>query len=120
MKTTWKSLFSKSDFPCREDGSVPTPLQLGTLGELRRFLDVVHIRHCLVRPYFETEDYPLVEARELLPSFESDMWEYKQLPGFSLVALARPLSYFQEIFQFDILHPVLDSASVAEGGLVPP
>lgn len=119
MKTTWKSLFSKSDFPCREDGSVPTPLQLGTLGELRRFLDVVHIRHCLVRPYFETEDYPLVEARELLPSFESDMWEYKQLPGFSLVALARPLSYFQEIFQFDILHPVLDSASVAEGASCP-
>ena len=108
MKNTWKTAFSKSEFACQDDGSFVDAVDVSDLAGLRRFLDMVHIRHCLLRPYFETENYPLVESRELLPSFESDMWEYKQLPGFSLVAFDRPINYFQEIFQFDILHPVLE------------
>lgn len=78
----------------------------GNLPQLRLFLDSAHIRHCLVRPYQELDSYPVVEARELLPSFDGDMYEYPELPGFSLVALARPMDYFAETFQFDKLHSV--------------
>ncbi|MFW5836789.1 MAG: hypothetical protein ACOCVM_02180 [Desulfovibrionaceae bacterium] len=80
------------------------PIQAKTIAELKQFLDSVHIRTCLVEPYKNTKNYPLVEARELLPSFEPNLIEYKNLPGFSLVALERPIDYFREVFQFDILH----------------
>lgn len=83
-------------------------LRVQTLPDLRRFLDWVHIKQCLLKPYAEHPNYPVVEFRELLPSFEADAYEYKELPGFSMVALARPLKYFQEIFQYDILHCLLD------------
>lgn len=79
-----------------------------SLEELKTFLDFVHIKYCLLRPYFQTSGYPLVESRELLPSFEGDLFEYKNLPGFSMVAMGRPLRYFQEVFQYDILHSLLD------------
>ncbi|MFP5221615.1 MAG: hypothetical protein ACLGSA_04940, partial [Acidobacteriota bacterium] len=62
------------------------------------------IKYALLQPYFETANYPVVENRELLPSFEMDLFEHKELPGFSMVVLPRRLSYFQEIFQYDILH----------------
>ncbi|SDL18697.1 hypothetical protein SAMN05660337_2393 [Maridesulfovibrio ferrireducens] len=86
---------------------------LKSLDGLRLYLDHVHIKNCLLRPYFEQlESYPLVDARELLPSFEVDLYEYKKLPGFSMVALERPINFFQEIFQFDILHsPALNDDS---------
>ena len=84
----------------------PEPLHIPGLKELRTHLDYVHIKHCLLRPYFEVERYPLVEPRELLPSFEVDLYEYKELPGFSQVVFDRPLSPLQEIFQFDMLHPL--------------
>ncbi len=74
------------------------------LAQLKEYLKLLYIKHYLVKPYFTTENYPLVESRELLPSFEPDPCEYKQLPAFSLVVFDRPLSYFKEIFQFDILH----------------
>ena len=105
MSIIWEQAFSQVQGIAWDDPwtfkSLP---EFGTLSELRRFLDMVHIKYCLIKPYFETANYPLVEARELLPSFDVDIFEYKHLPGFSMVALARPLSYFQEIFQFDILH----------------
>lgn len=119
MKITLKNAFSKGEFTYREDGLLSEPVELTSLAELKRFLDVMHVKQCLLRPFFEHADYPLVESRELLPSFEADLWEYKQLPGFSMVAFERPLNYFQEVFQFDILHPVLDTASVAEGASCP-
>jgi hypothetical protein len=83
-------------------------LRVQSLMDLRCFLDWVHVKQCLLRPYFEHANYPVVDFRELLPSFEADAYEYKELPGFSMVALARPLKYFQEIFQYDILHCLLD------------
>ncbi len=83
-------------------------LRVQSLADLKRFLDWVHIKQCLLKPYFEHPNYPVVDFRELLPSFEADAFEYKELPGFSMVALARPLKYFQEIFQYDILHCLLD------------
>lgn len=97
----WQEIFTKADSGVVNDGASPR-----TLPELKDFLDMVHIRNCLVKPYQEQENYPVVEPRELLPSFESDMFEYKNLPAFALAAFARPLDYFSEVFQFDKLHPV--------------
>ena len=70
---------------------------------LKDFLEYTHIRQGLLAPY--NAAYPLIEPRELLPSFEKNFSEYKHLPSFSMVAFNRPLSYQEEIFQFDLLHP---------------
>jgi hypothetical protein len=70
---------------------------------LKDFLEYTHIRQGLLAPY--NASYPLVEPRELLPSFEKNFSEYKDLPSFSMVAFNRGLSYQEEIFQFDLLHP---------------
>jgi hypothetical protein len=48
--------------------------------------------------------YPLVEPRELIPSFDAPLIEYNHLPAFSVLVLNRPLSYINETFQFDMLH----------------
>lgn len=85
------------------------------LGALRFFLDLVHIKFCLLRPYRTVRNYPIVEARELLPSFEPNLTEFADLPGFSLVAFNRPLDYFNEIFQFDLLHTVQDPHLQVQG-----
>ncbi|MCL1985120.1 MAG: hypothetical protein FWG59_01545 [Betaproteobacteria bacterium] len=109
MLTGWKNAFFYDSFPWKDENSFSDIVVIDNLGALKLFLDSVHIKFCLLKPYFENgEAYPLVEARELLPSFDSDAWEYKELPGFSLVAFARPLSYFSEIFQYDILYPAQD------------
>lgn len=108
----WQDVFSKDGHPWRDGCTLSDPLAVRDLAALKRFLDAVHIRHCLVRPYQEVKGYPLVESRELLPSFDNDMFEHKDLPGFALVAFARELDYFSEIFQFDKLHPVI----MGEGG----
>jgi hypothetical protein len=109
MTLDWKLAFTEAE-PAWLDGwtleSRPNP-QNPT--QLKQFLDQVHIKHCLMKPFAELSDYPLVETRELLPSFESDLWEHERLPGFSLVALARPIDYFREVFQFDLLHPIEDN-----------
>ncbi|MGP7971643.1 MAG: hypothetical protein ACLPQL_14595, partial [Desulfobaccales bacterium] len=70
---------------------------------LKEFLEYIHIKKGLLEAYDAT--YPLVEPRELLPSFEKNFAEYNHLPSFSLVAFNRPLCYQEEIFQFDLLHP---------------
>jgi hypothetical protein len=70
---------------------------------LKDFLEYIHIRQGLLAPY--DASYPLIETRELLPSFEKNFSEYKHLPSFSMVAFNRTLSYQEEIFQFDLLHP---------------
>jgi hypothetical protein len=69
---------------------------------LKDLLEYTHIHRGLLDPYDDT--YPLIEARELLPSFEKNFSEYKHLPSFSMVAFNRPLSYQEEVFQFDLLH----------------
>jgi hypothetical protein len=70
---------------------------------LKDFLEYLHIRMGLLAPY--DASYPLIEPRELLPSFDKNFSEYKHLPSFSMVVFNRALSYQEEIFQFDILHP---------------
>jgi hypothetical protein len=72
---------------------------------LKDYLEYVHIQKGLLEPYDAA--YPLVEPRELLPSFEKNFAEFKYLPSFSMVAFNRSLSYQDEIFQFDVLHPIL-------------
>lgn len=109
----WQKIFSKGVFPWVSSSELSTPLAISTIADLKTFLDAVHIRFCLVRPFQENKKYPIVEARELLPSFDNDMFEYKDLPGFSLVAFARHLNYFSEIFQYDKLHTVLTDADGA-------
>jgi len=100
----WKKAFSKAPgYKGKQRGRSRRP-QLRTLEELKEFIDFEHIKHCLLKPYFEVEKYPLVEARELLPSFEVDLYEFKALPGFTMVAFERRLNSFQEIFQYDTLH----------------
>src|SRR5665648_1133485 len=70
---------------------------------LKDFLEYTHIRLGLLAPY--DASYPLIEPRELLPSFDKNFSEYKHLPCFSMIAFNRALSYQEEIFQFDLLHP---------------
>lgn len=106
MTIDWKSLFTQAAPAWRDAWSFDGPVRLPTLAALRRFLDLVHIKYCLVKPFCELSDYPLVDIRELMPSFETDLWEHKKLPGFSLVAFARPLQYFTEVFQFDLIKPI--------------
>ncbi|MGE4536554.1 MAG: hypothetical protein AB7D37_05705 [Desulfovibrio sp.] len=114
MSFDWTKAFSQvaeapffQDDPRPKEGDI---LRVQSLPDLKRFLDWVHIKLCLLKPYCEHDNYPVVDFRELLPSFEADAFEYKELPGFSMVALGRPLKYFQEIFQYDILHCLLDYA----------
>lgn len=103
----WQEVFSKNGHPWKDASSLSAPVTISDLASLKHFLDAVHIRFCLVKPYQENKNYPVVEGRELLPSFDNDMFEYKDLPGFAMVAFARQLDYFSEIFQFDKLHPVI-------------
>jgi hypothetical protein len=104
----WQKAFSKAPGYRKYEKIKSSDSQLKTLEDLKEFLDYNHIKYCLLKPYFEVDDYPIVEARELLPSFEVDLYEYKALPGFSMVAFERQLNSFQEIFQYDALHALSD------------
>ena len=105
----WHKAFSKiATLTAHKNGQLLPKSPLRSLDELRTFLDFVHIRHCLLKPYAEQRGYPLVYARDLLPSFETTLTEYPELPGFSMVAFERPLDYFNEVFQFDLLHTCRD------------
>lgn len=119
MSTEWEKLFSKVKWPWKNGYEFADSVDISSLEELKYFLDIVHIKLCLVKPYFEEKNYPLVESRELLPSFDCDMWEHKNLPGFSLVAFARPMEYFSEIFQYDMLYPIMNSLTTSTGASCP-
>ncbi len=80
---------------------------------LKEFLEYIHIKKGLLEAY--SADYPLIEPRELLPSFESNYAEY-QLPSFSMVAFNRPLQYQREVFQFDLLHSLGEAVPEKPGG----
>jgi hypothetical protein len=64
---------------------------------------------------FREKNYPLVDSRDLQPSFEPELFEYTDLPGFSMVALERPLNYFNEIFQYDKLTSRREPSDFATG-----
>lgn len=128
MISSWQKLFSDipKKIPGRRRGACRDADFLGPGGRspdclesLKNYLDLVHVKRCLARPYFEQPDYPLVEARELLPSFDLDFYEYKELPGFGMLVLDRQLSPFSEIFQFDILHELATRPDKNAGGTCP-
>ncbi len=116
----WKEAFSQSNWVQKKKKfEYFEALSLQNICELKTFLDIVHIREALIRPYFEVENYPYVEVRNLLPSFETDVYEHKDLPGFTLIALDRHLSSFREIFQYDMLHHTENYAFTAQGPCCP-
>lgn len=82
---------------------------------LKDYLEYVHMKTALLEAY--SASYPLVEPRELLPSFERTFSEHPGLPSFSLVAFNRPLSYQEEIFQFDLLHPASEGKKALRDNL---
>jgi hypothetical protein len=82
---------------------------------LKDYLEYVHMKTGLLEAY--SASYPLVEPRELLPSFEKTFAEYPELPSFSLVALNRALSYQEEVFQFDLLHPASEGRKAIRDNL---
>lgn len=120
---SWKSTFTQGKIAWKDEWNLREHLHLHTIGELKDFLDLTHIRYGLLKPYFENKDYPLIETRELLPSFEPDLLEHGNLPGFSMVAFERPINYFHEVFQFDILPAITsdmdknEAASITERNL---
>lgn len=80
---------------------------------LKEFLEYVHIKKGLLEPY--NAGYPLIEGRELLPSFEINFAEYKFLPSYSMVVFNRPLEYQKEVFQFDLLHSIAEVSTMESG-----
>ena len=83
----WQEVFSKNGHPWKDATCLSAPVAISDLASLKHFLDAVHIRFCLVKPYQENKNYPVVEGRELLPSFDNDMFEYKDLPASSTISL---------------------------------
>lgn len=116
----YSEAFSKSKWPmnCDVQSSFQV-LSLNTLADLKEYLDLVHVKHALLKPYFENKNYPLVDIRSLFPSFENEVYEYHNLPGFSMIVLDRQLSTFQEVFQYDDLHPLSEFLSFAKGPCCP-
>ncbi len=116
MISSWQEAFTKVPELQWKDGvTLSSPTSVSTKEQLKIFLDYLHVKLCLIKPFFEQKEYPLVAPQELLPSFEANLYEYKHLPGFSMVALDRQLNYFQEIFQFDILHCAEDAVGRSNG-----
>lgn len=75
--------------------------QAKDLFTLKRLVEYCQIWAGLLTPY--DSGYPLIQTRELQPPFELALWEYKELPGFSMLTLDRDLDYQAEPFQFDLL-----------------
>ncbi len=120
MGFTWQDAFTQvPGLTWKSATEISHPSSISTLENLKTFLDYIHVKFCLLQPYFEHESYPLVRPAELLPSFEPNLYEYIKLPGFSLVAFDRQLEPFQEIFQFDLLHCVEDAVKVSRGPASP-
>ncbi len=115
----YSEAFSQSKWNFDEKSDSFKFISITTLSELKEFLDIIHIRETLLKPYFENKNYPLIDVRSLLPSFESDSYEYHNLPGFSMLVLDRKLSSFQEVFQYDSLHPISEFLSFAKGPCCP-
>lgn len=115
-----KKAYSQSIWPVGDEkAAFRDALSITSLKELKSFLDAVQIKECLIKPYLMQKDYPVVDTRALLPSFEPDFYEYHTLPGFSQLILDRPLLPFSEIFQYDMLYPVTDLLDVAQAPCCP-
>ena len=59
----WKKCFSEGPWPFEKDELfMAEALSITTLVELKSFLDMVHIRQALLRPFAECKDYPVVDT----------------------------------------------------------
>ena len=74
-----------------------------SLSEFQQVLEYHHIKAGLLNAY--DSHYPLVEPRELIPSFDAPHIEHHGLPAFGVLILDREISYQDEVFQFDLLTP---------------
>ncbi len=101
-----KDCFTKAKFAWENETELREDIHLEKLQDLKEFLDIVHIRSALIKPYNEHKDYPIIDTRSLIPSFDNDPYEYHELPGFSMLVLDRQLHPFTEIFQYDPLFRV--------------
>ncbi len=120
MSKKWREFFQEAENITWSNKSIPLPkYKLNNIIALKKYLDIVQAQRCLIKPYFESRRYPLVDTRELLPSFEADLYEFEHLPGFSMVAFERPIDYFNEVFQFDILHSPREETPEGGGGYCP-
>ncbi|MBI4773289.1 MAG: hypothetical protein HY788_03750 [Deltaproteobacteria bacterium] len=96
--------------PYSSGPSAPAKASAQDLFALKSIIEQVQVKVGLIDPYSQT--YPLIEARELQPPFDPAILEYKELPGFSMVAFDRPLEYQDESFQYDLLHDPEGSSSL--------
>jgi len=120
MNPKWEDFFLNVNDIHWSDPTTPLPrFKVDNILTLKKYLDIVHIKSCLLKPYIETKDYPLVDPRDLLPSFETDLYEFEHLPGFSLVAFSRAIDYFNEIFQFDIIHTLYEKNIIDQNDACP-
>ncbi len=121
MKLKWEDTFTLVEgFQWKDARTLSKPAYFSSLSLLLKYLDLVHIKFCLLKPFFENpKKYPLVHPQELLPSFEPALEEFHNLPGFSMVVFDRALDYFNEIFQFDLLHCIEDAIIEVNGPASP-
>lgn len=114
----WTTAFSQTpSLRCLENGGLVPAAAITDIVHLKQYLEFVHVKYCLLKPFRENKAYPLVDARDLLPSFEPSLYEFAELPGFSLVAFDRRVDYFNEIFQFDLLHTAQESDPETTGAV---
>ncbi len=101
-----KDCFTDSKYAWKNETELRELVHLKTIPELKEFLDIIHIRSALISPLNSWEDYPIIDTRSLIPSFDNDPYEYHSLPGFSMLVLDRQLHPFTEVFQYDPLYQV--------------
>lgn len=114
MSFLWEKAFSQGEFPWKDVDYFSCKIDINNFETFKHYLDFIQIKFCLLKEWSTQPQYPIIEHRELLPSFEAELLEYKELPGFSMVAFARPLESFNEIFQYDILHSCDTSSSTSK------
>ena len=68
MSLLWKEAFTLGDFSWSNTNSFSDIIEITDLEALKHFLDALHVKFCLLKPWCETENYPLVDSRDLLPS----------------------------------------------------
>ena len=71
----WQDVLTRGETAWKDEYTPALGTGLRTLPDMLRFLDSVHIRMCLAKPYADNPSYPLVEPRELLPTFDNPMYE---------------------------------------------
>lgn len=108
----WLAAFSRVPTVRCLDNGLLVPLEtMRHMAQVQDFLTYVHIKFCLLKPFAEHEQYPVVDARDLLPSFEPTLYEYATLPGFSWSFLTGPSIIFRKSSSLICCAPVATRTS---------